>query len=192
MTLREDARAVLSAWQPTDAVQSSLRKQYLAHLDAHDDAMWRSCHPDHLTASALVMSDDGRYVALTRHRKLGRWLQFGGHCETADASLADAAARETREESGIATFRLDPSPLLLSRHEVPCGPLRPAHHLDVQYLAVVPARTQLIVSSESTDVRWFAVEALPPDTDDTVRALTAAAMKRLRESPRHAPGARIR
>ena len=89
MTLREDARAVLSAWQPTDAVQSSLRKQYLAHLDAHDDAMWRSCHPDHLTASALVMSDDGRYVALTRHRKLGRWLQFGGHCETADASLAD-------------------------------------------------------------------------------------------------------
>lgn len=192
MTLHEDARAVLSAWSAPDADQESLRTQYLAHLQTHDDAMWRSCQPDHLTASAIVISDDARHVALTLHRKLGRWLQFGGHCEPGDTTLAGAAARETREESGIAEFVLDSRPLLLSRHEVPCGPLRPAHHLDVQYLAVVPAGTELVVSEESTDVRWFDVDALPADTDDTVRALTATAMTRLRESPQPAPGARIR
>ncbi|MFD1859905.1 NUDIX domain-containing protein [Aeromicrobium camelliae] len=191
MTLHQDAHAVLSAWHAPDTDQETLRTRYLAHLEAHDDAMWRTCHPDHLTASAIVLSDDARHVALTLHRKLGRWLQFGGHCESDDTSLAGAAARETREESGIAEFALDPRPLLLSRHEVPCGPLRPAHHLDVQYLAVVPAGTELVVSEESTDVRWFDVDALPADTDDTVRALTATAMTRLRESPRPAPGARI-
>ncbi|RLV54685.1 NUDIX domain-containing protein [Aeromicrobium phragmitis] len=192
MTLHDDARRVLADWRAPDAAQESLREQYLAHLASHPDAMWRSCHPDHLTASAIVLSDDARHVGLTLHRKLGRWLQFGGHCERDDATLAGAARRETREESGIAEFDLDPQPLLLSRHEVPCGPVRPAHHLDVQYLAVVPSGTELIVSEESTDVRWFSVEDLPAETDDTVRALTATARTRLRESPRPAPGARTR
>lgn len=189
MTLRTDAHELLESWSAPSPVQESLRVQYLAHLAAYEDAMWRSCHPDHLTASAIVLTEDLRQVALTLHRKLGRWLQFGGHCETGDRTLAAASARETREESGIARFDLDPVPVLLSRHEVPCGPLRPAHHLDVQFLAVVPAGTPLLASEESHAVRWFDAAALPADTDDSVRELTAAAMRRLRESPRLVPGA---
>ena len=76
---------------------------------------------------------------LTLHPIVGRWLQTGGHCESHDATLADAALREAREETGIQDLALDPVPVLLSRHEVPCGPLRPSHHLDVQFVAVAPA-----------------------------------------------------
>ncbi len=186
-SLHADARRILTAWTPPDAEQGSLRDRYLAHLADHPEAMWRSCHPDHLTASAIVIAADASAVALTLHAKLGRWLQFGGHCEPADATVAGAAERETREESGMTTFRLDPTPLLLSLHEVPCGPLRPAHHLDVQFLAVAPPGAELSVSDESTDVRWFALGALPADTDATVRALSAAAVRRLRDTPRLAP-----
>lgn len=178
MSLHADAVGVLSSWAPPDAGQEELRRRYLGHLGRHPDAMLRSCRPDHLTASALVMSRDGGRVLLTLHRRLRRWLQTGGHCEPADRTLADAAAREAAEESGIETLQLDPVPVVLSRHEVPCGPVRPAHHLDVQFVAFAPAGATPRISDESADLRWFPVDALPDDADTSVRTLVRLAASR--------------
>lgn len=178
MTLHADAVGVLSEWEPPDDEQELLRRQYLDHLDAHPDAMTRSCNPDHLTASALVMSVDRERVLLTLHRKLRRWLQTGGHCEPTDISLAGAAEREATEESGITGLRIDPAPVVLSRHEVPCGPVRPAHHLDVQYVAYAPPVARIRISDESEQLRWFPVDGLPPSADDSVRALVRLAARR--------------
>jgi len=183
VTLRDDAHGVLSGWSAPDAEQERLRALYAAHTEMYADAMSRECHPDHLTASAIIFSADHRRVLLTLHRIIKRWLQTGGHCEPGDATLAEAALREGREESGIADLVIDPVPVLLSRHEVPCGPLRPAHHLDVQYVAVAPDGAQHVISDESDDLAWFGVDALPADTDDSVRALIAAARTRLRGTP---------
>lgn len=177
MSLHADAMRVLSAWIPPEPEQGGLRDDYLRHLQANPDAMLRSCHPDHLTASALVMR--GTEVALTLHARLGRWLQTGGHCEAADCTLAGAALREATEESGVAGLQLDPEPVRLDRHEVPCGPLRPAHHLDVQFVAFAPEGAELAISAESRDLRWFGVDALPAETDSSVRALVAAGIQRL-------------
>jgi 8-oxo-dGTP pyrophosphatase MutT (NUDIX family) len=179
VSLHADATGVLSRWRPPDAEQAALRAHYLRHLAARDDAVWRECRPDHLTASALLVSADGTRVLLTLHRKIGRWLQLGGHCEPGDATLADAARREAVEESGISDPALDEVPVLLSRHEVPCGPVRPAHHLDVQYVAQVPLDAVPVRSAESHDLRWFPVDALPVDTDASVRALVRQAMRRV-------------
>lgn len=183
MTLHADARAVLADWEAPDDVQDALRTTYLRHLHEHPDAMLRGCHPDHLTASALVVSHDHRRAMLTLHRIIGRWLQTGGHCETHDATLADAALREAREETGIHDLTLDPVPVLLSRHEVPCGPLRPAHHLDVQFVAVAGADVRPVMSAESLDLGWFALDEPPEPTDQSVRDLIAAASSRLRGTP---------
>jgi 8-oxo-dGTP pyrophosphatase MutT (NUDIX family) len=184
VTLHDDAQDVLSRWQAPDAEQQRLRGVYLDHLTARPDAMSRDCHPDHVTASALIVSADHSRVLLTLHRIMKRWLQTGGHCESGDVSLADAALREGREESGIHDLAIDPVPVLLSRHEVPsCGPIRPSHHLDVQYVAVAPADAQEVISDESDDLAWFGVDDLPTATDQSVRDLIAAATRRLRESP---------
>jgi 8-oxo-dGTP pyrophosphatase MutT (NUDIX family) len=183
VTLRDDAHRVLSRWSAPDDEQNHLRRLYVAHTEAYADAMNRSCHPDHLTASAIIFSADHQRVLLTLHRIIKRWLQTGGHCEPDDVTLADAALREGHEESGIPGLVIDPVPVLLSRHEVPCGPIRPSHHLDVQYVAVAPANAQHVISDESDDLAWFDVEALPAQTDDSVRALIAAARTRLRGSP---------
>ncbi len=184
MSLHAAAARVLHEWGAPDAEQQRLRTAYLAHLQAFPDAMWRQCHPDHLTASSLV-ADAGRgRVLLTLHRRLDRWLQTGGHCEADDTTLAAAALREGREESGITAIVVDPEPVLLSLHEVPaCGPIRPSHHLDVQYVGVAPAGAHAVISDESDDLAWFAIDDLPAGTDQSVRDLMAASTRRLRGTP---------
>lgn len=117
-------------------------------------------------------------MLLTLHARFGRWLQTGGHIESTDPTLEAAAAREAAEESGLIDLSLDRSPLLLSKHEVPCGPARPTYHLDVQYLVLANHAVSPGVGEESLDVRWFAHDQLPA-VDNSVAALVRAARVRL-------------
>ena len=168
--LHEDARRLLGDWSHRDPGQRVLRDQYLDFLQVHPDGMSRHCSVGHLTSSALVMNDSRSRVLLTLHPKVGRWLQLGGHNESGDASVRDAAHREAREESGIADVTIAAVPLRLDRHAVPCRGL-PSEHLDVQYLAWVPDDAVAVISDESDDLRWFDLDALPEDLDTSVRAL---------------------
>lgn len=175
--LHEDAMAVLSGWDHPEPQQRILRDDYLAFLREHRDAMSRACLVGHLTSSALVMDEHRTRVLLTLHPKVGRWLQLGGHNEAVDDSVRAAARRETVEESGILEVVISEAPLRLDRHPVPCGG-RMSEHLDVQYLALVPADARAVMSEESDDLRWFDLDALPEPLDPSVRALIETATRR--------------
>ncbi|MBW8486305.1 NUDIX hydrolase [Actinomadura parmotrematis] len=175
--LHADAVGLLEAWPAPDPGQDVLRGEFLAHLAAHADGMWRECVPGHITASTAVLSDDGARVLLTLHRKLRMWLQLGGHCEPGDVTLAAAALREATEESGVPGLRLDPVPVALDRHRVPCHP-GGSWHLDVQFAARAPAGAEPAISDESDDLRWFPVDALPESADAALRRLVARATPR--------------
>jgi 8-oxo-dGTP pyrophosphatase MutT (NUDIX family) len=180
----ERARRTLVGYHSDEPRQVELRTDFLAVLDSHRDALNRSCRPDHLTASAVVLSSDARYVLLDLHRKVGRWLQFGGHAEPGDHDLGATGLREAREESGIDAVTLVPGgPARLDRHPAPCAPGLARDHLDVQYVALAPRTAEPRVSAESHDVRWFAVARLPEPTDDSVRALVTAAVARVGQQP---------
>ena len=109
---------------------------------------------------------------LTYHRKLGRWLQLGGHAD-GDANLAGVALREAVEESGIADLAIDPAPVDLDIHVIPARPGEPEHlHLDTRFLVRAGPGAEPRMSSESLDLRWFAPRDLHGvETDDSVRRL---------------------
>ena len=174
-SLHADATDVLRSWRSPDPAQEALRADYLAYLGAHDDAMARTCREGHLTASALVINASRTRVLLTLHPKVGRWLQLGGHCEPHDPSLRAAALRETIEESGILDAHITALPIHLDRHTVRCGGDESVHY-DVQYLAIVADDAVEVISPESDDLRWFAVDALPADLDPAVSAMIDIAL----------------
>lgn len=177
MTLRDDALAVLSSWTAPTTRLEELRREIVGHLDHHADGVWRSCFPDHVTAGTIVLSDDASHVLLNLHRKAGRWFAFGGHCEEDDASLAAVARREAEEESGLpaASLDFDPTPVHMDIHTVDfCDPRGAVRHLDVRYVATVPADTAHRASAESLAVRWWPMDALPELGEEMVDLIAHA------------------
>ncbi|MDI6911294.1 NUDIX hydrolase [Nocardioides sp.] len=178
LDLHADALAALTGWRAPGRAQEALRQRYVEHLAAHPDGLDRTCRPDHLTASTLVLDADHGTALLTLHAKARAWFQLGGHCEPGDATLVGAALREATEESGLAGLRLDPAPVQLSEHAVPfCGtngPARPVHHLDVRFVAVAPPGAVHAISEESLDLRWWPLDALPDPQADLVELVELA------------------
>jgi len=176
---RAAARAWLEAYAPPDPARARDRDFVLGWLADHPDALLRTCLEGHLTASALVVDAAGARVLLTLHRKLGRWLQLGGHCD-GDGNLGSAALREAREESGIAGLVLDARPLDVDVHRIPARPGEPEHwHLDTRFLVRAPRDAVAVLSEESRALRWLAPGA--PEvlgSDDSVRRLLELARAR--------------
>ena len=127
----------------------------------------------HFTASCWLVSRDGARVLLTHHRKLGLWLQLGGHAD-GERDLALAALREAQEESGLSGLVIEPAIFDLDRHWIPDHKSVPAHwHYDVRYVVHAGDDEAYTISEESLDLAWRRIDELAADpaTDPSVRRM---------------------
>ncbi|MDQ3038557.1 MAG: NUDIX hydrolase, partial [Pseudomonadota bacterium] len=91
---------------------------------------------------------------LTHHRKLGMWLQLGGHAD-GERDLRVAAMKEAEEESGLTGLNIEPAIFDLDRHRIPEHKGVPEHwHYDVRYVVHAADNEAYIVSDESHDLAW--------------------------------------
>lgn len=103
----------------------------------------------HVTASAFVVSSRG--VVLHLHRRLGIWVQPGGHVDRGE-STSEAAIRETLEETGLTGCHVAPE--LLFHVDVHPGP-RGHTHYDLRYVLIADPVDPSPALGESPEVYWF-------------------------------------
>ena len=120
-----------------------------------------------------MVSADGSRVLLHHHRKLGRWLQFGGHCD-GDKDILSVARREALEESGIdGLIVASERPFDLDIHEIPAHGRDPVHfHYDVRFMLIAPEAAAPVLSVESHELRWFTENELAEvELDESLRRM---------------------
>lgn len=121
--------------------------------------------PGHITGSAWILDETHTHVILVHHRKLGRWLQPGGHAD-GETDVARVALREALEETGIQPVLIQDRPWDIDIHQIPARADFPQHdHYDLRYLMRASRSASLQVSDESTDLRWFSLDELHGITD---------------------------
>lgn len=166
--------------------RSAVTAQLLELLAQPGDVFSRAhLDPGHFTASAFVLCPERRRLLLIRHPKLGRWLQPGGHIERADPSCRLAAAREVREETGVAELTLfEPGIFDVDVHPIPATSKEGAHaHFDVRY-AFTAASEQLTASEEVKAARWLELDAVASlNSEESIGRCVRVLISRLFSGP---------
>jgi 8-oxo-dGTP pyrophosphatase MutT (NUDIX family) len=129
----------------------------------------RTTYPGHLTTSAIIVAPDLSATLLIDHLVLKRWLQPGGHYESAP-SFWQSAMREGVEETGLAMLTLHPwhaghdRPFVIDSHDVPGKAARgerPHIHHDLQFVFVAPPDARLAAQlDEVAAARWHPIATL--------------------------------
>ncbi len=150
--------------------ETEVCERFRRFVGDHHNCFDRACVPGHVTGSAWLVDGAGERVLLTHHRKLGRWLQLGGHSD-GDPDPLQVALREAREESGLEVLALTARVFDLDIHEIPARETsrgaEPAHlHYDVRFALQVRGSERYRVSDESLDLAWVEVERLSELTDE--------------------------
>ena len=175
-TQRSSLADYLGSHRPADGREADYRGRMLGLLAGPADPFARDHFaPGHFTASAFVLSPDRGSVLLILHSKLKLWLQPGGHFESADTGVLEAARREVAEETSITglSLGLPPGELLdVDIHRIPANPSKgePAHeHFDLRFLFVAPS-LEYVAGSDAEAARWVVLaEVEDSGTDDSVR-----------------------
>jgi 8-oxo-dGTP pyrophosphatase MutT (NUDIX family) len=131
--------------------------------------------PGHFTASCWLVDTTGERVLLTHHRKLGRWLQLGGHAD-GDTDLLRVALTEAQEESGLSDLSITPEIFDLDVHEIPARASDPAHlHWDVRFVVRANGSLDFVTSAESIALAWVRIADIALDQtelyDDSLRRM---------------------
>ena len=157
-----ELRAAVTAFEAVTAREVSSQARFLAELDRLADPFSRDADPVHVTGSAIVAGRRG--TVLHWHKRIGGWMQPGGHIDAGETPWA-AALRETREETGLRVRHPGGGPKLLHLDAHPAG----AHfHLDLRYLLLSGDDDPAPPPGESQQVRWFALAEAMAVADDAL------------------------
>jgi 8-oxo-dGTP pyrophosphatase MutT (NUDIX family) len=164
---REPLLQQLHAHQPGDEHEAQMQRRIIEFVNHHDLFYSRSLTIGHLTGSAWIVDKDYAHALLTHHGRLNLWVQLGGHVED-DPEMLAAAWREAREESGLADVRPVFDHIFdVDIHAIPANHKEPQHdHYDIRFLFQADRRAELIVSDESKNLAWVALEKISELTQE--------------------------
>lgn len=150
---------LLEQYQAYDAAEASIHQEMLTFAKNNPHCLERSLAIGHITTSAWITDHNRKYVLLTHHRKLNKWLQLGGHAD-GESNLHKSAMKEATEESGLTgiVFYMD-NIFDVDIHLIPARKLEPAHyHYDIRFLMEADKHAPLIINHESKELTWMHID----------------------------------
>jgi 8-oxo-dGTP pyrophosphatase MutT (NUDIX family) len=148
-TLRSDIGAIT----PVNEREALSLEKTLDRLSWPGDPFDEVANDHHLTVGAFILSSRG--IILHLHKRLGMWLQPGGHVDAGE-SPEEGCLREASEETGLEVRHLDP--VRLFHVDVHPGPSGHTHY-DLRYLLIAEPRDPTPPPGESPEVHWFDFDA---------------------------------
>ena len=144
-----DLRALVEGHEPASPREAAAKVRFLEELSRLSAPYDEHADPTHVTASGIVVGSRGTVLHL--HKRLGIWMQPGGHIDAGETP-AVAARREATEELGLAVDHPASGPLLihLDVHDAALGHT----HLDLRYLLIAGDDDPHPPPDESPDARW--------------------------------------
>jgi 8-oxo-dGTP pyrophosphatase MutT (NUDIX family) len=148
-----DVRALVEGHEPKSPREVAAKARFLRELAELSEPCDEHADPTHVTASGIVVGPRGTVLHL--HKRLGIWMQPGGHIDAGETP-EDAARREATEELGLAVEHPASGPRLihLDVHDAALGHT----HLDLRYLLLAGDGDPHPPPGESPDARWCSWE----------------------------------
>ncbi len=172
---RKELIRALEKYQTNYPEERAFIPRFISLLKNFNNCYSRELITGHMTASAFITTHDGRYVLLTHHRKLNRWLQPGGHADGME-DIRAVAVKEAGEETGLSSLEpVNPDIFDIDIHQIPSHRKIPAHfHYDIRFLFIADKEEPLKISDESHDLSWIPVAELSGITGDNHSILRMA------------------
>lgn len=157
---------LLTCYVPLDENDRRQAKRIREFIEADPRSFDRQNPVGHITGSAWVVDPTGTRVLLTHHKKLGKWLQVGGHAD-GERDVMKVALREAQEESGLTDLLPVSSEIFdVDIHPIPAHGSDPAHeHFDVRF-AFQARDTAFKVSEESHALAWIEIRKIHEFTSE--------------------------
>lgn len=145
----------------------------LTFIDTNKNCFDRELSVGHITASSWLENHDGELALLGLHKKLGIWVQLGGHAD-GDSNTLAVAVREAQEESGIQEIEPVSEEIFdVDIHLIPARLNEPEHfHYDIRYHLRVTRDVEYRVNDELHGLKWMSVQGvydLPKPNDSLIR-----------------------
>ena len=153
-------RTLLNNYQKHYPDEKLVIEKTLNFLNNSVDCFSRSNTSGHFTGSGWLTDKSRRWVVMTHHKKLNKWLQLGGHAD-GNKNLQEVALEECIEESGLQNIEVVSSEIFdIDIHTIPQYENIPKHlHFDVRFLFEAEKDAEdIIVSNESNDVAWIKLD----------------------------------